>query len=87
MGPPEIPNPNRADATDPRLSADPSDRVTAIISAAMRTAERATEVIHKLTGWNATVVLGGPDPKRGGGIHVVAYVPVFEATDQFSLDI
>jgi hypothetical protein len=30
MGPPEIPNPNRAVATDPRLSADPSDRVTAL---------------------------------------------------------
>jgi hypothetical protein len=43
---------------------------------AIRTMDRATDAITRMTGWCATVVMGGPDPKKGGGIHVVWYVNV-----------
>jgi hypothetical protein len=52
-----------------RVAADNRNRE---IGVALRTIDRATDIMQKMTGWNATVVLGGPDPKRGGGIHVVA---------------
>ena len=42
------------------------------IATSIRTMERAAKAVFKSVGWNVTVVLGGPDPKRGGDVHVVA---------------
>ena len=35
-----------------------------------RTFDKDMDIAHDLTGWNFVLLMGGPDPKLGGNIHV-----------------
>jgi hypothetical protein len=40
------------------------------INKLVRTLEKAADTIEDKTGWSMVILFGGPEPKRGGGIHV-----------------
>lgn len=47
------------------------------VEAMKRTLPRAAETVLSETGWVMTFMAAGPDPLRGGQLHVITYVQSF----------
>jgi hypothetical protein len=42
------------------------------VATCIRTLQRAADAVQEKIQWNVTILAGGPDPKRGGDVHVIA---------------